>query len=376
MKSTPSATVRERNRSAMTRYLYDRRRATKQMIAQDLGLSLPTVTRNLRALGQESVVARGDYLASTGGRKAQAYVFNPRHRVAVGVAMRPNEVDLCAVDLYGATVAELRRTLPYRNATAHYQRVGAIVNDFAAGVERTAGPVLGVAFAVQGIVSPDGQTIAFGNAMGNTGLTLAEIGQSVRYPCIMIHHADASAMAELWADPTLTDAICLYLDRRPGGAVIIDGRLHQGPARRNGTIEHMTLVPGGRPCYCGRLGCMDAYCSPETLTEDYESIPGFFSVLEQGETGHRQRMGQWLDYVAQTIVNVRSVIAGDVIVGGEAAHYLDDADMADLRRRVEERSAFGGEDFTLRTSRCADGQDVAGAALCLVRTYLDEICAD
>lgn len=46
----------------------------------------------------------------------------------------------------------------------------------------------------------------------------------------------------------------------------------------------MTLIPGGKPCHCGRRGCMAAYCSPENLPEDYESIPGFFSVLEQGET--------------------------------------------------------------------------------------------
>lgn len=373
MKAMPSTAVREHNRNAMTGYLYDHRQATKQMIERDLGLSLPTITQNLRDLEQAGIIARGDLMDSTGGRKAQAYAFNPRHRVAIGVSMKANEVIICAIDLFGATIAELRRTLPYRNDAAHYQRVGAIVNDFAAAVEKTAGPVLGVAFSIQGIVSADGQTITFGAIMDNTGLTLDEISQSVRYPCIMIHDSDASAMAELWADPSLTDAVCVYLERRPGGAVIIDGKLHQGPNQCNGTIEHMTLVPDGRPCYCGRKGCMDAYCSPETLTEDYESIPGFFSVLEQGETNHRKRMNQWLDYVAQTIVNVRSVIAGDIIVGGEAAHYLDDEEIADIKRRVRERSAFGGGDFTLRKSRCADNQNVIGAALRFVQSYLNEI---
>lgn len=37
---------------------------------------------------------------------------------------------------------------------------------------------------------------------------------------MMIHDSDASAMAELWFDSTLTDAVCVYLERRPGGAVI------------------------------------------------------------------------------------------------------------------------------------------------------------
>ena len=88
--------------------------------------------------------------------------------------------------------------------------------------------------------------------MGNTGLTLETISQSVHYPCMMIHDSDASAMAELWFDSTLTDAVCVYLERRPGGAVIAGGKLYQGPNQGNGAIEHMTLVPGGRDCYCGQ----------------------------------------------------------------------------------------------------------------------------
>lgn len=136
----------------------------------------------------------------------------------------------------------------------------------------------------------------------------------------------------------------------------------------------MTLVPGGRECYCGQRGCMDTYCSPETLPEDYESIPGFFSVLEQGERHHRERMDEWLDYVAQAIVNARSIIAGDVIVGGEATQHLEDSDIEDLKARVIARSPFGTDHFNLRKSYCAEDQNIIGAALRFAENYLDDIC--
>ena len=161
-------------------------------------------------------------------------------------------------------------------------------------------------------------------------------------------------MAELWFDHNLKDAVCIYLERRPGGAVIVDGSLYQGPNQCNGSIEHMTLIPGGNTCYCGQQGCMDTYCSPETLMEDGESLPGFFSVLEQGEQEHRKRFSQWLDYVALAVTNIRSVLAGDVIISGEAAQYLDDDDMAGLRERVVEHTPFGTTDFTLRKGMALD----------------------
>ncbi|NMM97104.1 ROK family transcriptional regulator [Bifidobacterium olomucense] len=374
MRATPSTAVKQHNRNAMTRYLYTHHHVTKQELEHGLGLSLPTITQNLRMLEEKGLIRKGKFHESTGGRKARNYEFNPNHRTAIGVVMRATGVRMCAVDLYGKVIEQRQDALPYRNANVYYQRIGGIINNFAADIENKHGKVLGVSFAVQGILSPDASTITFGTIMGNTGLTIDTISQSVHYPCMMIHDSDASAMAELWADPSLTDAICVYLERRPSGAVIVGGKLYQGPNHCNGTIEHMTLVPGGRECYCGQRGCMDTYCSPETLPEDYESIPGFFSVLEQGERHHRERMNEWLDYVAQAIVNARSIIAGDVIVGGEAAQHLTQDDIDALRHRVVQRSPFGTINFTLRKSYCGEDQNIIGAALRYVEDYANEIC--
>ena len=311
---------------------------------------------------------------STGGRKAQIYEFAAHSSVAIGVRIQTTQITAIAIDLNGKSVATRQRTLPYRNNDAYYQRMNGIINDFAQELAKQGSTVLGVAFCMQGIVSADGQSITFGKIMGNTGLKLSELSRGLNYPSLMIHDSDASAMAELWFDHNLKDAVCIYLERRPGGAVIVDGSLYQGPNQCNGSIEHMTLIPGGNPCYCGQLGCMDTYCSPETLMEDGESLPGFFSVLEQGEQEHRKRFSQWLDYVALAVTNIRSVLAGDVIISGEAAQYLDDDDMAGLRERVVEHTPFGTTDFTLRKGMALDHQDIIGAALRFVEPYVRELC--
>lgn len=374
MKSAPTMAVKELNKRSLTRYLYTNGPATKQILERELDLSLPTITQNLRTLEQEGLVCKGEQLESTGGRKAQTFMFESRSKAAIGVAMRSNSLNLCAIDLHGNVIARHHVGLPYRNTDAYYQKIGGIINDFAAKTERGGSDVLGVAFAIQGIVSADGTTISFGSIMGNTGVKLGTIAQNVRYPSIMIHDSDASAMAELWLDHALSDAVCVYLEMRPGGAVIIDGRLYQGPNLRNGVIEHMTLVPGGNKCYCGQYGCMDTYCSPETLLEDGESLSGFFSVLRQGEHGHRQRFNHWLDNVAQAVSNIRALLAGDIIIGGEAAHYLDSDDMRALKALAEGKSAFHDTRFTLRKSLCMEDQNIIGAALRFVRSYVNDVC--
>ncbi|MBW3093260.1 ROK family transcriptional regulator [Bifidobacterium sp. 82T10] len=378
---TAASAPRDHTRTAILRHLYRHRQATKQRLAHELGLSLPTVTQHLRELERAGIVVPGDPQASTGGRKAVPYAFNPRHRIAVGVSAGTTETTLLAIDLYGDIVARLNRTIPYRNDAAYWQRVAGIADEFA---NAATSPVIGVAFCSRGIVSAtapdptasDAQSSApqlmLADATGTPGCSVQSLRQLVHRTLTPMRDADADATAELWFDRTIRDAVCIYLDRRPCGAIVVNGRLHQNAAFRDGMIEHMALVPGGRPCYCGQRGCMDVYCSPETLPEDYESLPGFFSVLEQGETHHRERMNEWLDRVAQAIANVRSVIAGDVIVGGEAAQYLDDDDIADLRSRVAKLSPFGGDGLRLRRGLCMDGQPALGAALRLVDDWLDD----
>ena len=257
---------------------------------------------------------------------------------------------------------------------AYYQRMGSAINDFAAETEKAHGPVLGVSFAIPGAISADGAVITFNDSTGATGVTIGTVAQSVRYPRQLIREAAAIAMTETLHDTAISDAICLYLNRRPSGALIMNGRLHRGPNLCDGAIEHMTLVPGGKPCHCGRRGCMAAYCSPENLPEDYESIPGFFSVLEQGETHHRERMNDWLDHVALAIANVRCVICADVVIGGEAALYLDHDNIADLQRRVTALSVFGTDHLTLRLSRSDENSGAIGAAMQFTDPYMDALC--
>ena len=374
MKAQSALSVKEANLKAMTAFIYTQGSATKQMFEHELGLSLPTITQNLRAMETDGLIVKGEMQQSTGGRKAQIYEFAAHSSVAIGVRIQTTRITAIAIDLNGKSVATRQRTLPYRNNDAYYQRMNGIINDFAEKIERGGTDVLGVAFAIQGIVSADGTTISFGSIMGNTGVKLDTIAQNVHYPSIMIHDSDASAMAELWLDHALSDAVCVYLEMRPGGAVIIDGQLYQGPNLRNGVIEHMTLVPGGNKCYCGQYGCMDTYCSPETLLEDGESLSGFFSVLRQGEHDHRKRFDHWLANVAQAVSNIRALLAGDIIIGGEAARYLDSDDMDRLKSLIDEKSAFHDTRFTLRKSLCVEDQNIIGAALRFVQSYVTDVC--
>ena len=50
-----------------------------------------------------------------------------------------------------------------------------------------------------------------------------------------------------------------------GGGLVVGGRIHRGRSGAAGEWGHHALHPGGRPCYCGRRGCAEAYLSGPAL---------------------------------------------------------------------------------------------------------------
>jgi glucokinase len=46
-----------------------------------------------------------------------------------------------------------------------------------------------------------------------------------------------------------------------GGGLVLDGRVYRGAAGNAGELGHLTVDRLGRPCLCGRRGCLEAYAS-------------------------------------------------------------------------------------------------------------------
>ena len=78
------------------------------------------------------------------------------------------------------------------------------------------------------------------------------------------------------------NALYLSLNNTLGGAFCIDGKLILGENQKAGEFGHMILVPGGKKCYCGKLGCADAYCAASVLTDEtHQTLEQFMAHLKK-----------------------------------------------------------------------------------------------
>ena len=389
MDIADTSTLKEQKRRVILRQAYEYGVVTRLQLGRILPISLPTIAKNLAELLDDGFIVKEGFLDSTGGRRAQAYRFNARSRVAVGVVPRANHLSFAAYDLYGNVIDRGEVVLPYSDTDDYYDNAAQTITGFIDGLGLSSGVVLGVGFSVQGLVSEDGSRITFGEILGNTGLSLKQFSDRIDYPCMFIHDAHASALAELWHDHTIEDAVCIYLNEHVGGAIILNGRIRLG-AGRDGICEHITVENGGLMCYCGQRGCLDAYCCESALLDsrtpaggqladsavearhDQLDVAEFFDRCDDGDASARQRFDELLTHLARGIRNLRTVLGTDIILGGDISKHMGDGDLEQLTEEVRAINPVSDDQFMIRKGICMTGQSMQGAALHYIQMFLDE----
>jgi len=136
----------------------------------------------------------------------------------------------------------------------------------------------GIGLSVPGPVDPKTELVTSSNTMILVGHNLhSDLSKKLGLSCPIISENDANcfALAESLCGAGLEYfkktgipvnkqvAIGLILGSGFGGGIIVNGKVVTGRRGGAGEVGHMTLYPGGYPCYCGRAGCAEQYlCGP------------------------------------------------------------------------------------------------------------------
>ena len=169
---TPDA-IRKNNRKQIYDYIYNVGKVSQNDIASTLRLSRPTVAANISELEEDGLIFKdGQQDSDQIGRKAIVYSVVPDYRIAIGVELTGRHVKIINVDLYGHKIDRVVHNIKYVNSDSYYRKVCDLILEFAERRKITPERVLGVGIAMQGLVSPDGNTLIYGEIMKCTGVTI------------------------------------------------------------------------------------------------------------------------------------------------------------------------------------------------------------
>lgn len=359
--------VRNNNRRMIYMYIHHGREVKQKDIPRALKMSRPTVTAHLSAMENEGLIFR------THGRPI-TWSVNSRYKIAVGVEILKDLVKIIAIDLYGLPLKLEKFTARYENSTEYYSYISVKIKEFIASLEIDDADkkILGIGFALQGLISEDGGTVIYGEILKCTGLKVDVFTRHLDYPCNFVHEPDGAALSELWVSPELESAVYLSMSEHLGGAMIYGRKILNGIHRHTATFEHIPACSDGEACYCGKYGCYETVCSKVALLRGDEPEE-FFRRVRDGEAEASERWRVFLAYLGKLIAHLHLVADTKYILGGHLAPYFTEEDIAALYECVREFTPFAEGDDYILPSKMPSHNITIGAALPYIIRFLENV---
>lgn len=369
-KNTNSTEIKRQNRSKIVKYVMENKYVSRQEIAGVLGFSMPTVFTNVTELMELGLLHEAGAYGSTGGRKAKALAVSANFRYAAGIDITKSHVRLLILDLCGKIVATDYRHLAFSDTLAYYQQVSDLLDGFLMQSSIPPEKLVGVGVSLPGIIIPNRNILQRSHILGVTGVSLQPLRQRIAYPVIFDNDANCAAYADV--DRT-RDTVYVFLGNTVGGAVYHGGQLHSGDHFKAGEFGHMIIHPDGRPCYCGKIGCLDAYCSVRSLLDSPDDrLEDFFQRVSENDPASTARWAQFLENLAIGVSNLRMIFDADIVLGGYLGGYMD-AYMDVFLQKLRKYNNFDSDGTYIRTGKHKQLSSALGAAHIMLSRYIDTL---
>lgn len=183
--------------------------------------------------------------------------------VVAGVDIGGTNTVFGLVDISGNIVAEGSLV------TTSYPKINDFVAALSEGINKLLKGNSDLKLIAVGIGAPNANyhkgTIELAPNLAWKGIVpLADLMHSkVNVPVKITNDANAAALGEMifGGAKGMKDFIILTLGTGTGSGIVINGQVVYGHTGFAGELGHVTVVPGGRVCGCGKKGCYETYAS-------------------------------------------------------------------------------------------------------------------
>lgn len=375
----PTVTERRRKtRNRVFRYIYNSDEpVSKQAMALELNLSLPTIHQNISELLDAGLIKAGETQRSTGGRPPVGYLVENNIRFSIGVSITTNHIRFLASDIKMNQMAE--KSI-YREASVAINLESEIKKELDIFIEENSlnkNRILGVGITIPGVLDVSEDSVLLSPSMRIKNLSLKSLRKSLEpYPVYIENDGNCAGYAEWLAmspKERKNGFVYLLLENGVGGTFFINGKSYSGVNHRSGEFGHMCVHPDGLECNCGKRGCLEAYCSAMRFSTDLGiSIAEFFELVHKGDPASNALWDDVLKHLAIGISNIRMIFDCDVVLGGFVSEYLEEY-LPELRKYVADRNSFGDDAGFVRLGKYPRKAGMMGIAWHFANDYIEKI---
>ncbi|HYQ72613.1 MAG TPA: ROK family protein [Gammaproteobacteria bacterium] len=256
------------------------------------------------------------------------------NNLRMGIDLGGTKIEALILDDTGAELARERIPTPSGDYPATLQALA----DLVTRLEVRVGCRCRVGIGMPGAFSRESGRVKNANSVCLNGQPLRlDLERLLQRPLRFANDADCFTLSEA-TDGAASQAAVVFgviLGTGTGGGICVNGKLLAGPNTISGEWGHNPLpwpqaeeLPG-RPCYCGKRGCIETWVSGPGLAQDYRecrmqdlAAEEIFHAAESGEVMAQAAVDRFLDRLARALASVINILDPDCIVlGGGLSNY-------------------------------------------------------
>ncbi|GAA3118409.1 ROK family glucokinase [Streptosporangium carneum] len=266
--------------------------------------------------------------------------------LTIGVDIGGTKIAAGVVDEDGRIVEHLLRPTPAKDPEQVAKTIGEAVGELAKGREIEA-----VGLGAAGFVDETRAVVRFApNLAWREEPLQKKVSDLLGLPVVVENDANAMAWGEarFGAGRGESHLVCVTVGTGIGGGIVFDGSLYRGRWGMGAELGHMQVVPEGRLCGCGNLGCWEQYASGNALVTEAREIaeadPGRAAKLleiaggtpeqiegrevteaaRQGDSAALGAFSAMADWLAQGLCDLAAVLdPGCFVLGGGVSNAAD-----------------------------------------------------
>jgi predicted NBD/HSP70 family sugar kinase len=321
--------LRRQNRAAVLLSLHRHGGLSRKRLASMLHLTPAAMTKIAAELLREGLIFEDGSVPSDGaGRREITLRLADRKMSALGVSIGLGKASVSAVRADGAVLFFETVPLPIRaHAEQTVQLLCDLLTEQIQSCRQSFGKLLGIGIAVRGVVGADGRTVKSSfDALDTESFPICDSFEAhTGYPTVLSNNVRALLSAEMFLSRIEKPESIFFLrcGSGIGAAFSVGDEILEGDRRQCAEIGHIPVIRrGGKPCHCGKSGCLETIASPAAIREEAQAI------LSETETPllFRSTNGD-RDAVTTALVldAARGGDAGALKIADRAAETLSDA---------------------------------------------------
>lgn len=264
-------------RGDIIKQLYYRKALSLAQVSKRTKKSLPLITAMVSTLIKEGYIIEQGLGPSTGGRRAQTFLLNPKKdKFIVAVAMDQFITRMVIYNLANEIVYPVKYLdLNIQDSQAVEKLTGFIDQNIAAS-DLDKSQVLGVGIGMPGFVNiKEGVNYSYLKTPDESNLRHF-LSTSLKLQVHIDNDSSLIALAELNFGVAMDkkNALVINIGWGTGLGIVVNGSLYRGSSGYAGEFSHIPLSKTANLCSCGKVGCLEVETSLLVMVSNAEQAIG------------------------------------------------------------------------------------------------------